>query len=392
MNKFDLKKFNLKKLELGEQPLVLKTNKYKKPRIKDERLLTDKDKKIGTKGDMYTKYILDKILQEGCLDHNPRPQYEDFYQFGTYNKTKHTVITRDKEEIELGSKDKVKITETGVKVYSPAHTLSINQGIECTYDLSKGETPMTTLRPIAYKSSVAEILWIYQKQSSDLVEFDEMLGKNTWDIDHKVNNWWKDWALRNRNGEFVLNEKGHPTIGDCYGGTTSKWDMIYRYVITPLKQNQDGRRNMTSLWQYSDFQRPHGLKPCAFLTIWNVRHEWDGVDYLDMTMVQRSSDFVTAGCINQIQYVALQKMVAKELGLVPGTFTWKPVNIQIYDRHIDPAIELLNRKPVKCKATVEVNENIEKFKDFTKDDVYIEDYPKEKILKKNPQVKLPLGI
>ena len=392
MSKFDIKRFNLKKIELGESPLVLKTNKYKKPRIKDERLLTDKDKEIGTKGDMYTKYILDRILQEGCIDHNPRPKYKDYYKYAIYDKEKGIIKTKDGEMIKVYETDITEQKDLGVEILTPAHTLSLNQGIECTYDLSKGETPMTTLRPIAYKSSVAEILWIYQKQSNDLVEFDEMLGKNTWDTDHKINNWWKDWAIRDRNEKYVLNDQGHPTIGSCYGSTTAKRNMIYEEIIEQIRKNPDGRRNITSLWQNDDFKAKHGLKPCAFLTIWNVRHEWDGIDYLDMTMVQRSSDFVTAGCINQIQYVALQKMVAKELGLVPGTFTWKPINIQIYDRHIEPAIELLNRKPVKCNATIEVNEEITSFKDFTKDDVYIEDYPREKILKKNPQVNLPLGI
>lgn len=111
-----------------------------------------------------------------------------------------------------------------------------------------------------------------------------------------------------------------------------------------------------------------------------------------MILVQRSSDFATAGCINQVQYVALQKMVARELGLMPGTFTWKPANIQIYDRHIDQAIEMLNREPVNCKATVEVNEDVKNFDDFKVDDVYIDDYPKELIKTKNPQLKFPLGI
>ena len=74
-----------------------------------------------------------------------------------------------------------------------------------------------------------------------------------------------------------------------------------------------------------------------------------------MTMVQRSSDFCTAGCINQVQYAALQLMVAKATGFEPGKFTWKPVNVQIYDRHIDQAIELMNREPIKCKATMKVD-------------------------------------
>ena len=168
--------------------------------------------------------------------------------------------------------------------------------------------------------------------------------------------------------------------------------MLKKEVIEAIKNNPDGRRNITCLWQQDDFNEPHGLKPCAFLTIWNVRHDWDGKDYLDMTLVQRSSDFATAGCINQVQYSTLQKMVAKDLGYEAGTFTWKPINIQLYDRHIDQAIEMLNREPINCKAEITLNPEVTKFEDFKTDDVKIEDYPRELIKTKNPQLKFPLGI
>lgn len=392
MSRFDLKRFNLEKIKLGEQPIKLKRTTYAKPKIKKGMLVDSEGKVIGTKGDMYLKLIMDRILQEGALDHDPRPHYEDFYKDAIYDDEKQIVTTEDGKKIKIGPSEKVLLKKDGVEIWVPAHTLSVNQGIECTYDLSKGESPMTTLRPIATKASIAEILWIYQKESNDLVEFDELLGKKTWDEDHKVNNWWEDWAIKGTEGEYVLNEIGHPTIGACYGETVNRRHMLKKEIIEAIKNNPDGRRHITSLWQQDDFEEKHGLKPCAFLTIWNVRHEWDGKDYLDMTLVQRSSDFATAGCINQVQYAALQIMVARELGLNPGTFTWKPVNVQIYDRHIEQAIELLNREPVNCKAEIKLNESIEKFDDVTPDDITISDYPREKIKIKNPQLKFPLGI
>lgn len=392
MNKFDLNRFNMEKLRLGEQPLKLKKTSYKTPIIKNEMLLDDAERPIGTKGDMYTKYIMNKILQEGTLDHNPRPHYEDYYPQAIYDQAQNTVITSTGDKIKVGKNEKVKEKEDGVEIWTPAHTLSINQGIECTYDLSKGESPLTTLRPIATKTGIAEILWIYQKESNDLVEFDELLGKNTWDKDGKINNWWLEWALKDENGEFILNDKGHPIIGACYGGTTSKRHMLREEVIEQAKKNPDGRRLITSLWQIDDFKEPHGLKPCAFLTVWNVRHGWDGKDYLDMTMTQRSSDFATAGCINQVQYAALQIMVAKELNLTPGYFNWKPINVQIYDRHIDQVIEMLDRDPISCGANIELNNEIESFDEITPNDIKINDYPRELIKTKNPQLKFPLGI
>ncbi len=392
MSKIDIDRINLKRLKMGETPLELKKTEYKEPIIKDGYLVDDEGNRIGTKGDMYTKQIMDLILQEGCLDENPRPHYEDMYEDAVYDAKKNVIITKDNSEIKVGEKDQVKVIKDSIMHCVPAHTLSVNVGVECTYDLSKGESPLITLRPIATKASIAEILWIYQKESNDLVEFDELLGKNTWENDHKINNWWVDWAIKDEKGDYILNDKGHPTIGAVYGETVRRRHILKEEVIEAIKNNPDGRRNISSLWQIDDFKEPHGLKPCAFQTIWNVRHDWDGKDYLDMTLVQRSSDFATAGCINQVQYTVLLKMVAKELGLNPGKFTWKPINIQIYDRHIDQAIEMLDREPINCKAELTLNDQINSFEDFTPSDVTIEDYPRELIKKKNPQLKFPLGI
>lgn len=304
-----------------------------------------------TKGDYYHKEILQRILDEGCLDKDPRPHYAD-----------------------------------GTK----AHTLSVNHGM-CTYDLTKNESPLVTLRPIAVKSSIAEILWIYQKESNDLVVFDELLGKCTWEEDHKINNWWKDWALKDEEGNYILNKAGHPIIGSCYGETIRKHKLV-KNLIADIKNNPDGRRHIISMWQDADFKKPHGLKPCAFLTEWSVRHGKDGVDYLDMCLTQRSSDFATAGCINQVQYTVLLYLIARHTNLTPGRFTWFYNNIQIYDRHIEQAKELLKRTPVECSPEIWINPDKKDFYDFTVDDIKIINYPREKIKEQNPQLKFELGI
>ena len=282
-----------------------------------------------TKGDMYTKEIIKRILEEGCLDNNPRPHYAD----GT-----------------------------------PAHTISINHGM-CTYDLSKGESPLITLRPIAIKSAIGELLWIYKDESNDLN-----------DLRDKYNvKWWDEWDIGNR------------TIGACYGETVRRHNQM-KELLDGIKNDPDGRRHIIDLWQKDDFKDKHGLKPCAFLTTWNVRHGKDNVDYLDMCLYQRSSDFLTAGCINQVQYCALLYMVAKHFGYTPGRFTWFYDNIQIYDRHIEQAKELLARKTVSCHPYFEVNPDIDNFYDFTQDDIVVKDYPIQRIKEKNPQMKFDLGI
>lgn len=329
MKKVDIDYINTKLLEENCEPIVLVKNSYPEVITNGSKLLNSEGKEVGTKGDMYTKEILDRILEEGTMDINPRPHYED-----------------------------------GTK----AHTLSVNHGI-CTYDISKGEFPITTLRPIAIKSSIGEILWIYQDASNDLD-----LLRDKYNV-----KWWDSWDIGDR------------TIGSVYGETVRRHDLM-KNLLKELKDNPDGRRHMISLWQEDDFKEKHGLKPCAFLTEWNVRHGRDGKDYLDMMLTQRSSDFATAGNINQLQYLVLQHLVARHLNMEVGRFTWNYNNIQIYDRHINQAIEMLNREPIDCEPKIWLNPEKKDFYDFTLDDIKLEGYPTQKVKEKNKQLKFPLGI
>ena len=142
-----------------------------------------------------------------------------------------------------------------------------------------------------------------------------------------------------------------------------------------------------SLWQESDFTETDGLMPCCYETIWNVRGK-----YLDMVMIQRSSDFATAGVINELQYCALQMMVARHCGYEPGVFTHFTANVQIYDRHMDQARELVSREPVDCQPRLVLAPGKTDFFSFTIDDFSMEDYPVDLIKEKNPQLKFELGI
>ena len=278
------------------------------------------------KAEQYHKEILQRILEEGFLDENPRPHYAD----GT-----------------------------------PAHTLSVNH-VMTQYDLSKGECPIITLRPIAWKSSVKEILWIYQDLSNDLKVLEEK---------HNIH-WWNDWESKDVPG----------TIGQRYGATVKRYDLIRR-LLDDIQKNPYGRRHIMSLWQESDFTETDGLMPCCYETIWNVRGK-----YLDMVMIQRSSDFATAGVINELQYCALQMMVARHCGYEPGVFTHFTANVQIYDRHMDQARELVSREPVDCQPRLVLAPGKTDFFSFTIDDFSMEDYPVDLIKEKNPQLKFELGI
>lgn len=291
-----------------------------------------------TRADLLLVNDIRNILANGTKDENPRPKYED----GT-----------------------------------PAYTYFVNHIVR-TYNLQT-EFPICTLRPIAWKSAIKELLWIYQDQSNSLP-----LLKDKYNV-----NYWDAWESKDIPG----------TIGVRYGATVKKHNLLNN-LITDIKENPYGRRHIMSLWQEEDFKESDGLMPCAFLTIWNVRGK-----YLDMCLIQRSGDMITAsgaGGVNEVQYACLQMMIAKATGYKAGKFTHFVANEQIYDRHVDAANELLIRakqqkldlstsnghydyefEPVKMNF----NPKSDNFYDFSIEDFSLENYNPIK-----PQIKLELGI
>ena len=283
------------------------------------------------KADRLMSNYIDEILINGYKDINPRPKYAD----GT-----------------------------------PAHTISINHTFR-QYDLSKGEFPICSLRPMAWKTGIKEIFTIYQKPTNNIQEMHDM-GVN----------WWDEWDI------------GDGTIGQRYGATVSRYDLI-KNLIKDIETDPYGRRKIVSLWQETDLRETAGLAPCAFLTIWNVRGE-----YLDMVLVQRSGDMLTAsgpGGINEIQYASLLMMIARHTGYKPGVFSHFVANEQIYDRHLEQAEELRQRiveiekkeyfdGPMGNPMLV-LNPEKTNFYEMTIDDFTMENYNPIK-----PQLKLELGI
>ena len=246
------------------------------------------------KADKYYIENLKRILEENNKDREARPKYKD-----------------------------------GVE----ANSLFITQVFE-EYDLSKGEFPITTLRNTAIKTGINEILWIYQDQDSNLTT-----------AHNRGIMWWDDWNI------------GNGTIGQRYGATVRKWDLLNN-LLNGLKNDPFSRRHIMNMLQESDLKQTTGLYPCAYETMWSVR-EVKGEMFLDMTLNQRSNDYIMAGYINKIQYVALQMMIASHLGYKVGKFCHYIQNLHIYDRHIDAAKEILERDPLEQQPTLELKSGLD---------------------------------
>lgn len=238
-------------------------------------------------------------------------------------------------------------------------------GAFAEYDLSKREFPITSLRPIAIKSAIKEVFWIYQDQSNDLSVLNDK---------YKVK-YWNDWEV---------GETG--TIGQRYGAIVKKHEIITK-ILKQLEENPWNRRNIISLWDYEAFDQSPGLLPCAFQTMFDVRRVGDTI-YLDATLTQRSNDMLVAHHINAMQYVALQMMIAKHFGWQVGKFFYFVNNLHIYDNQFEQAEELLRREAPASNPRLVLNvPDKTNFFDIKPEDFELLDYEPVK-----PQLTFELAI
>ena len=278
-----------------------------------------------TKADTIFKEYIRKIMEEGVWSEQARPKYKD----GRTANSKY--IT----------------------------------GAFMEFDLSKGEFPITTLRPIAIKSAIKEMLWIYQDQSNSLDLLEDKYNVH----------YWNDWEVGDSR-----------TIGQRYGAVVKKHDITNK-ILKQLEANPWNRRNIISLWDYDAFEETEGLLPCAFQTMFDVRR-LEGEIYLDATLTQRSNDMLVAHHINAMQYVALQMMIAKHFGWKVGKFFYFINNLHIYDNQFEQAEELLRREPSNCQPRLVLNvPDGTNFFDIKPEDFELVNYDPVK-----PQLKFDLAI
>lgn len=245
-------------------------------------------------------------------------------------------------------------TQGDVRTHWPdgeqAHSI-YTTNVVYTYDLQK-EFPMLTLRRTAWRWGLGEIMCFFQDKSNDMKLLEEKYGVD----------WWKPWT------------RPDGTIGKSYGYQLGveheypegKMDQVDR-LIYDLKKRNSNRRMVINMYNHHDLH-DMSLYPCAFQTVWNTRGE-----YLDVMLVQRSSDVLAANNINLVQYSMLLMMIAQATGYKPGKITHAIGNCHIYDRHVEAIKEMIKQAP-KEGPKVTLNPEVKDFYEFKVSDFKVEGY------------------
>ena len=210
------------------------------------------------------------------------------------------------------------------------------------------DTPIVTVRKTAWKNALREMEW-FLSGSQEIK-----------DLDERVRHWWTPWV---DTLGYVWHNYGKQ-FRRFEGANHNKVDQI-QYMIDTLRNHPYSRRNVITTWNTADMvdgitpiTNCHGTVIQAF-----VREN----KYLDLTMYQRSADFMLGVQHNWIQYWALMHWLAHRADLEVGRLNWIGGDVHIYEAHFPVAQKLAdiphNRERVKFTYTPTSDEF--KASDFT---------------------------
>src|SRR3954454_13676547 len=193
-------------------------------------------------------------------------------------------------------------------------------GHQMRFDLAAG-FPLTTTKKLHVKSIVHELLWFLAGDTN--IKYLKDNGVRIWD----------EWADE------------HGDLGPVYGRQWRSWpaqdgrtiDQIAN-VVDMIRRNPDSRRIIVTAWNPADVDKM-ALPPCHCLFQFYVAG-----GRLSCQLYQRSADIFLGVPFNIASYALLTRMVADQVGLVPGDFIWVGGDCHVYSNHVAQVTEQLSRE------------------------------------------------
>lgn len=181
--------------------------------------------------------------------------------------------------------------------------------------------PLLTTKKMHTKSILAELVWFLRGDTN--VRWLQAHGVTIWD----------EWA----------DAKGD--LGPVYGHQWRRWrhevqgapiDQVQR-VLDGWRRDPFDRGLVVSAWNVADLSAM-ALRPCHYA--WQITCPVPGV--MDIHVQQRSADWFLGVPFNLVSYSALLILLAKSVGVTPGTVWWNGADCHLYLDHIDAAQQQLD--------------------------------------------------
>jgi len=246
-------------------------------------------------------------------------------------------------------------------------------GAQMRYDLTEG-FPAVTVRKLAFKSSVGELIGFLQASNS-AEQFRE-LGCKVWDQNANENEQWlaNPWRVgedhlgeiygvqwRRWNGFKVvpvmhgapdLNETGWEFLNHVYsenlGGSENGYGIYYKQIdqvadcIQKIISTPQDRRIIFHAWNPAELDQM-ALPPCHLLYQF---HPNPTTRTLSMTLYIRSNDLGLGAPFNVSEAAVLLSLISRLTGYTAKILTIQIGDAHIYENHIEMVNTILERQPL----------------------------------------------
>ena len=255
-------------------------------------------------------------------------------------------------------------------------------GTMSKYNLENGTLPLLTTKKVAWKTCLRELLWFIKGDTDN----NSLRSKNV--------NIWNGNSTREFLDSRNLNHYNEGDLGPIYGFQWRNWNAPYwgshvNYrdrgidqlggIISSLKDPEErfSRRLIMSAWNVEQLSAM-ALPPCHVLSQFHVLDD----DKLYCSIYQRSGDVGLGVPFNIASYSLLTHMIADLCGLKATELVHFIGNAHIYESHIDPLKEQIEREPYEFpKIYINSKNNID---DFVVKDFNLENY------KYHPSIKMDM--
>jgi len=273
-------------------------------------------------------------------------------------------------------------------------------GRQMSFSLNSWTIPLFTTKRIFFRGVIEELLWFISGDTSARTLANK--GVHIWDANSSR-------AFLDSRG---LTDYPEGDLGPIYGFQWRHFGAHYRgcegtnqihslnnsnessslisytdegvdqlaYIVNTLRSDPFSRRIVLSSWNPIDLPRM-ALPPCHCLVQF-----WVSSDYkLSSLMYQRSCDLGLGVPFNVASYSLLTLLLAHVTNMQPGEFIHSMGDVHIYNSHIEPLRQQLQRTPYPF-PTIRFRRKVKEITDFTSDDIELVNY------KFHPPIKMEMAL
>ena len=241
-------------------------------------------------------------------------------------------------------------------------------GYSMRFSLQNGQLPILTTKRVAWKTCFHELCWFIRGSTNNKELHDKKV--HIWDA-NASRDFLDSRGFTNRLENHLAPVYGHQCrhfnapYQTCDTDYSGKGTDQLQNIINDLKneKTRSSRRLIMSAWNPQQLDEM-ALPPCHVLVQFNVREG----KYLSCALYQRSGDVGLGVPFNIASYSFLTHIMAKHCDLIPDEFVYFLGNAHIYEDHIDPLKQQLERTPYDFPK-ISIKSKYENINDYTLDDL-----------------------